>query len=165
MFIAANHCGKPSVHTVASPKSKRSPPTLTRVCRLHRWSCSFTQPPFPRKEKHLVIGNGLPRQCSRKGEQHVNIGIWVCPLSVTVLLGMVCSHRELQASSIHLIVFVSILDLDMSFLRKFIDAANLFRLLSNFLIQRLFSIFLDGYKLDVYARELILYYLFSCTLW
>jgi hypothetical protein len=80
MFIAANHvwlkltrslCSfimKSLVHIVASPKSKRPPPTLTRVCRLHRRSCSFTQPPFPRKEKHLAVGNGLPRQCSRKGK-------------------------------------------------------------------------------------------------
>jgi hypothetical protein len=117
MFIAANHvwlkltrslCSfitKPPVHTVASPKSKRFPPTLTRVCRLHRRSCSFTQPPSPCKEKHLDVGNGLSRRCSRKGEQHGNIGIWACPLSVTVLLGMVCSHRELQASSILLIFF------------------------------------------------------------
>jgi hypothetical protein len=87
MFIVANHvwlklthglCSfimKPHVHTVASPKSKRSPPTLTRVCHLHRRSCSFTQPPSPRKKKHLAIENGLPRQCSRKGEQHDDINI------------------------------------------------------------------------------------------
>jgi hypothetical protein len=119
MFFGTNHvwlkltrslCSfitKPSVHTVASPKSKRSPPTLTRVCRLHRRSCSFTQPPSPHKEKHLAVGIGLLRWCSRKGEQHGNIDISACPLSATVLLGMVCSHRELHASSILLIVFVS----------------------------------------------------------
>jgi hypothetical protein len=108
MFIAANHVWLKLTHSLCSFITKPHVHTVARVCRLHRRSCSFTQPPSPRKEKHLAVGNGFPRQCSRKREQHGNIGIWACHQEWrSSIFYLFCSHPELQASSIHLIVFVS----------------------------------------------------------